>query len=773
MDLSYITPQLIAMGYPTEGRESAYRNPYKQVFAFLEKRHSGCYKVYNLCSEKNRQYDPVKFNDSVACYPFEDHHPPPFDLIEQFCKDVKAYLAESDKNIAAIHCKGKKNRISPLLFFDKCFAAGKGRTGTMIICYLLYAHFYSDPDHAKRYYAAMRTYNRKGLTIPSQIRYVDYFYLSLRNRAFVEALVPPTLVLVGFKLAPPPFLDKLDQLRFTVHCNRALVYEHKHGLTVDNGMVALAKSVSMAKLEEDGGAGGPDKLPKEMPCASCGAVHKAKLSLWYVCGLCGRDTCANCTDKKTVGEAPRLVCGACSKDQLEKAGSVLSEMDARVLEKFNAAPPKSDDTYALIFKPEKPVAVKGDVRVSVWHTGPKPLVHFWINTRFHSQFPIVLEKQQIDGSDKDLKHKRFPADFRIVADFRQAEAGEAVLPLASDPRDKKKMATTVSGVVVQPNGFVLFNKELMASGDNVGAQVDLKIAASLLEAAIRIVTAHSVDSTEGGSVFSIDSAASVASDLDYNALLGRLSLLSAVTLKEASREECLAFWLNAYHLLLIVSMVELYPYTPKDRVKNARNCHLCVCGEKLTLLQLEFSILRAAHALPSVPSTLIGGNLPKRHAKLAVEEGDVTPELQQLISFGISYACPGTPAMRVYSGATLLNELKENGAAYLRKWGIVVKKTVLVSAYLEWFQCEADTAKPLAASIDMWVQLVSPNLGAEAAELLKAAQSQKIKLEDNVQLDEIVFFFPGKTETAAAGDGLHFAAMLSPRANDDKGKVDL
>ncbi len=63
-----------------------------------------CFQVYNLCSEKNRQYDAAKFNDSVACYPFEDHHPPPFDLIEQFCIDVKKFLAEDEKNVAAIHC---------------------------------------------------------------------------------------------------------------------------------------------------------------------------------------------------------------------------------------------------------------------------------------------------------------------------------------------------------------------------------------------------------------------------------------------------------------------------------------------------------------------------------------------------------------------------------------------------------------------------------------------------------------------------------------------
>jgi len=94
----------------------------------------------------------------VARYPFDDHNPCPLDQIEPFCKDVGAWLGADPKNVAAVHCK-----------------AGKGRTGFLICCYLLYNGFSPNADHALRYFAVRRTKNAKGVTIPSQLRYVHYF----------------------------------------------------------------------------------------------------------------------------------------------------------------------------------------------------------------------------------------------------------------------------------------------------------------------------------------------------------------------------------------------------------------------------------------------------------------------------------------------------------------------------------------------------------------------------------------------------------------------
>ena len=52
LDLAYITPRLIAMGYPSTGTEAYFRNPAQEVRRFIERYHPGHCKVYNLCIEK-------------------------------------------------------------------------------------------------------------------------------------------------------------------------------------------------------------------------------------------------------------------------------------------------------------------------------------------------------------------------------------------------------------------------------------------------------------------------------------------------------------------------------------------------------------------------------------------------------------------------------------------------------------------------------------------------------------------------------------------------
>lgn len=120
LDLAYITDRLIIMGWPASSFAALYRNRRKDVRRFLNERHGGKYRIYNLCPCDENSYDPDEFEDRVSRYPFPDHHPPPLSLIAMMVTDITAWLARDPENIAVIHCK-----------------AGKGRSGTMACCYLL------------------------------------------------------------------------------------------------------------------------------------------------------------------------------------------------------------------------------------------------------------------------------------------------------------------------------------------------------------------------------------------------------------------------------------------------------------------------------------------------------------------------------------------------------------------------------------------------------------------------------------------------------------
>ncbi|KAG8585028.1 hypothetical protein GDO81_004871 [Engystomops pustulosus] len=174
LDLTYVTDRIIAMSFPSSGKQSFYRNPIKEVARFLDSKHKDHYKIYNLCSEKG--YDPEIFHYRVERFFIDDHNVPALADMLKFTASVRSWMAEDPKNVIAIHCKG-----------------GKGRTGTMVCTYLVDSDQFESAKESLDYFGERRTDTSvstkfQGVETPSQSRYVCYYEI-LKNKYGLQ--MPP------------------------------------------------------------------------------------------------------------------------------------------------------------------------------------------------------------------------------------------------------------------------------------------------------------------------------------------------------------------------------------------------------------------------------------------------------------------------------------------------------------------------------------------------------------------------------------------------------
>ncbi|TNV81716.1 hypothetical protein FGO68_gene11784 [Halteria grandinella] len=171
LDVTYITQRVLAMSFPASGLETMYRNSMGEVVNFLKTKHQSNFLVFNM---SGRSYDTQKFEavgSTVLHFPWEDHHSPAIHILFQACQKMHEYLQQEDKNVVVVHCN-----------------AGKGRTGTLIACYLMYSGLANSAKDAITYYGWKRFSHGKGVTQPSQVRYVEYF-----EQVYIGIIKSPSL----------------------------------------------------------------------------------------------------------------------------------------------------------------------------------------------------------------------------------------------------------------------------------------------------------------------------------------------------------------------------------------------------------------------------------------------------------------------------------------------------------------------------------------------------------------------------------------------------
>ena len=147
LDLTYITPRIIAMSYPAcDFMQKMYRNDIQDVANYLEDNHKDKYVVINV---SGKQYDTSPFNGMVLEESWEDHHSPTLLLLTHVCRSMFNFLSKDPENVCVVHCN-----------------AGKGRTGTLICCYLLFCGFADCAKNAIAYYGWKRFKHGLGVTQP-------------------------------------------------------------------------------------------------------------------------------------------------------------------------------------------------------------------------------------------------------------------------------------------------------------------------------------------------------------------------------------------------------------------------------------------------------------------------------------------------------------------------------------------------------------------------------------------------------------------------------
>lgn len=186
--------------------QRAYRNPLDALVSFLDSKHGANWCIWEFRAE-GTGYPDSEVYGRIHHFPWPDHHPPPFALIPHIMGSMRNWLHRLDdkddnqpgERVAVVHCK-----------------AGKGRSGSVATAYLISQEGWKKEDALQRFTERrMRVGFGAGVSIPSQLRYIDYIdrWTNKLDKQYVERPVEILEVHVwglrdGVKVAIEGYVDE-------------------------------------------------------------------------------------------------------------------------------------------------------------------------------------------------------------------------------------------------------------------------------------------------------------------------------------------------------------------------------------------------------------------------------------------------------------------------------------------------------------------------------------------------------------------------------------
>lgn len=171
LDLSYITEEILCCSFPTNRIPSKYyRNDINDLVRYLTLKHGHNWKMITLRTKHENEY---RFNDEKYLkFPWKDHEGPPFTYLLRVLNSIEEQ--NKNGNVVIIHCR-----------------MGKGRSGLIVATYLMLKKGMSKIEAEDLFTLKRMTFGfGEGISIKSQMKYVEYMELYCKNQIYNHAFVP-------------------------------------------------------------------------------------------------------------------------------------------------------------------------------------------------------------------------------------------------------------------------------------------------------------------------------------------------------------------------------------------------------------------------------------------------------------------------------------------------------------------------------------------------------------------------------------------------------